>query len=228
MGITIPNFTVPIIPQIPPSKVAGNPAPKFTMDLMPSKGSMRSEMVRNSPKRNDIRQLYPNLFSSLGNSLIVNDVDTPTVKRHLSDISKIPEVALKELSRYGYKIYVGDKPVSDFPGMTHEAETRPPGWGEGQTFKDVAGLFTTGRVYLGKGTWDIPSLALHELSHAIGEVKQIYSDPELQRYYEQYQPKGDNSLEEFFAGSASEILLGLGNTYSKEYKDYVHKVFGSK
>ena len=180
-----------------------------------------------------VEKLYPNIYSALGKNIIVTDINTPTVKTHMNDINKIPIPSLKLLKDYGYKIYVGNKPVSDFPGMEDMKDKRPYGWGEGYTYKDVAGLYNvTGKVYLGSGNWDIPSLAIHELSHAIGDMMQVSSGSKLQKYYDEhkgkngtYQADGGNYLEEFFAGSATDILMGNDKPYSKEYVNYLYNIF---
>ena len=186
----------------------------------------------------ELERDYPDLFDALGKNLLVEDINSIVVQRHLRDMQRIPVAALRELKQYGVKIYIANKSVSEFPGMEGMANIRPPGWGEGATFKDLAGFYNnSGKVYLGAGNWDIPSLAIHEISHAMDEVKQVSESPEMQKFYEEYQKiKGAyhtdrnsaNAISEFFAGSATEIFMGVGKVYKKDYVDFVYGVFGGK
>ena len=182
---------------------------------------------------------YPKLYEALGKNLIVEDIDTEIVKRHLQDLSDIPLQALRELKKSGYRIMVANKPVSGFPGMTGTADIHPPGWGKGTTFQDLAGIFVrdTGTVYLGSGEWDIANLAIHEVAHAVDDNWRISESPEMQAYYRQYQgtdgtyqtdPEMANAVEEFFAGSSMQIFTGQAQTYDNDYVDFVNEIFNRK
>lgn len=176
-----------------------------------------------------IESEYPDLYASLGENLIVENIESSVVKSYLRDIQLIPVQALEELKLYGVRIYVGDKPVSDFPGMVGLDKIHVPGWGDGITFKDISGVYTVGRVYLGAGKFIMDGLAIHEIAHAIGDVKQIYSYPKMQAFFEEYQqvegaPHNDsgNAIEEFFAESVREILMGQG-VYKADYVKFIQE-----
>ena len=170
---------------------------------------------------------YPDLYAALGENLIVEDIESSVVQTHLQDMRLIPTQALEELKQYGVRIYVGDKPVSDFPGMEGSDKTHVPGWPDGITFADISGVYTNGRVYLGADKFPLEGLAIHEITHAIGDVKQIYSYPEMQAFFEEYQDTfhidSGNAIEEFFAESVRHILMGNSGFFKSDYVNFIYE-----
>lgn len=116
---------------------------------------------------------FPFLQKFLGDNLHVEG-DGEVQRRHLTDLNRLPDHLLVALKDGGVQIYVSDKPITEVDGGVAMKGVRPRGWGEGDTWDQVAGCYIesgeTHSLLFGKGRHGCDSLVYHETGHALDHL----------------------------------------------------------
>jgi flagellar motility protein MotE (MotC chaperone) len=114
---------------------------------------------------------FPNL-KALEGILKVEDYDSPSVKKLVSELAKYPEPVLKKLKAEGLnEIHIADLAVPDLDSNSGLRGVHPRNYKDpNKTWDTVPGAYSPGNnsVSIGVGGHGSDSVAIHETGHAIG------------------------------------------------------------
>jgi len=163
----------------------------------------------------------PNVYKVFGDTLHVQDLDNPEVRRNLEHLNLLDGHTLGRLKDYGTDIWVQGTAIPGFDGYGYLSNQAPYGWeGSGYTWMNVGGMYDTAnkKLLLGTGIHGCSSLALHEAGHAYDvalgnwsareEYTQLYEQHKGEIHNPYYlQPYGRGAAE-VFAETFSISVLG--------------------
>lgn len=143
---------------------------------------------------------FPNL-KALGKILKVQDYDNLLVRKNVEELAKFPESVLEKLKDKGLKfIELGNIGVTKMAENDDLHEHKPRNWKEGSTWDDVPGVYNPNdkAVAISIGSHGSESLAIHEVSHAIGDLFKLDKSDEMKEHHTRL----FNKLEEYLKGGA--------------------------
>lgn len=141
---------------------------------------------------------HPNL-RALGNILKVQDYDNLLVRKNVEELAKFPESVLSKLKDKGLKfIEFGNIGVTKMAENDDLLQHKPRNWKEGSTWDDVPGVYNPSdkAVAISIGTHGSESLAIHEVSHAIGDLFNLDKSDEMKAHHTRL----FNKLEDYLKG----------------------------
>lgn len=138
----------------------------------------------------------------LGPRLLVTQADDPAVRALAETLDAYPPRLWEALRDSGVEVYLGAGGIPNLDDLGHLRGERPRGWGEGQTWDQVAGIFDGTVVAAGtaEGFSFSGSVALHEVAHSVGftqgfagedgEFVALHDDPELAAIHAELHDEG--------------------------------------
>lgn len=126
------------------------------------------------------------LRAALGPALDVRDTDEPRVQEHIRNLDRIPQPVLAALADQGVRVYIGAAGVPSLDGNRDLSGVQPRGWQRG-TWDDAAGSYAASRRTVSAGVgrgWSVSgSVALHEVGHALADVRGLNYSPDLAMHH---------------------------------------------
>lgn len=174
--------------------------------------------------------------------LKVEDYNNILIRSNVEDLAKMPEAVLTKLKNSGLKqIEISNKSVVDMAENSELRNQKPRNWEETSSWDDVPGVYNPGdkTVAIGVGGNGSQALAIHELSHAIGDLFKLDKTSEMKDHHKRLydkidtylkgigNPGNDAGAEETFAEGLATLLKDgeekAISRFDKPFIDYLKK-----
>lgn len=145
---------------------------------------MRAEIPAGQERAAAIKAFPP--LSQVGERLNIHDLRSKEARTNIYHLSLMSESLSKALVEHGLQgYYVGSEPITGLDSKQDLKGVQPRGWGEGDTWDQVAGGYDRDQqiVLAGKGRSASQSLMLHEAGHGVGHLLGWNDAPELLEHH---------------------------------------------